>query len=355
MVKKRVEEVGAAMEGLFENQGNTNTAGVMLDINPQEMSSGRRVTPNPVVPEPAADTAETGVKPKKELINCLRNERVVVRFIPKETAMVHNKNHILYGGMAENATRSFVVPRLNSTGMYYNVLTNDEKDFLEYAMGLEANALSIYRKNDNFWDDSNENGIGRVVLHKQDNYLDLSVPSDYIKYKVLLANKDKIAPSMQELEDRPKATYEFVIISEGAETKNNLSKMDATMQCYMEFGAIKENKDVLKTVIELLEKRPIAPQVKLDYLQGKVKDYIDADPRRFLQVVTDSLLPAKVLIKKGIEAGIISWRNNLYYWREDGHPLCEMGEESTLTNAAKYLVNPKYQELKFTLEAKLKD
>ena len=111
----------------------------------------------------------------------------------------------------------------------------------------------------------------------------------------------------------------------------------------------------LRRYIELIEKRPIAPQTKLDFLQVKIKNYIEKDPRGFLKIITDKLLPAKVLIKKGIEKGVISWRNNLYYWKSDGSPLCEMGEESTLSNAAKYLTNPKYQELKFTLEAKVKE
>lgn len=353
MAKKRVEEAGMDMENIFTDNGES-MQGMTLDVTPEE-TSPRQVIPNPIVPESEKVKPSADKEKKKELINCLRNERVIVRFIPKETAMIHNKNHILYGGMADSATRSFVVPRLNSTGMYVNVLTNEEKNYLEYAMGLEENALSIYRRNDNFWDDSNERGIGRVVLHKQDNYLDLSNPSDYIKYKILLANKDKIAPSHQELEDRPKATYEFEILSEGDETKSNLSKMDAQMQCYYEFGNVRDNRDTLKTIVELIEKRPIAPQTKLDFLQVKIKNYIEKDPRGFLKIITDKLLPAKVLIKKGIEKGVISWRNNLYYWKSDGSPLCEMGEESTLSNAAKYLTNPKYQELKFTLEAKVKE
>lgn len=91
--------------------------------------------------------------------------------------------------MAENASRTFVVPRLSS-GMFVNVLTDAEKAFLEEIMGLEYNSLSIYKKVDNFWDDSNENGISKVTLKKQDNYFDLSNPEDYIRYKILLANKE---------------------------------------------------------------------------------------------------------------------------------------------------------------------
>ena len=222
-------------------------------------------------------------------------------------------------------------------------------------MGLEPNALNVYRRNDNFWDDSNPKGIGKVVLHKQDNYLDLSNPVDYIRYKILLANKDQIASSIQELEDRPKATYQFVIISEDAEAKSNLSKMEATALCYMEFGAVKDDKEILRTIIELIDKRPTSPQVKLDYLQGKINEYIQRDSRKFLSIITDKLLPAKVLLRRGIEAGLISWRNNLYYLKQDGSPLCEMGEESTLNNAAKYLSSAKHQELKFMLEAKIKE
>ena len=350
MARKRVEEV-SAMTGMNETMDNEMN-GIMIDTSIQD-------TPMQQIPlhseKKYEETPQTFKADNGEPINCLRNERVIVRFVPRPSAMVQNPKHVLYGGMAENATRSFVVPRLNSTGLFKNVLTNNEKAFLEKAMGLDYNALSIHKKENNFWDDSNPNGIGRVTLHKQDNYLDLSNPEDYIKYKILLANKDYIASSLQELEDRPKATYQFVIISENAETQSNLSKMDITMKCYMEYGKVETDVDILRVIIELLEGRPTAPRVKLDYLQGKVNDYIQRNPRRFLTTIQDELLPAKVLIKKSVEAGLIGKKNDTYYLRADGTPLCEMNEESTLNNAAKYISSIKHQELKYTLEAKLKE
>lgn len=337
MAKKRVEE--NAMEN------------VMIDTDMSNIPTGF------AVPQQPKEEEENYVPKasKKEPISCLRNERVVVKFVPRPSSMVQNPKHILYGGMAETAVRNFVVPRLASTGMYKNVLTDNEKEFLEQAMGLEPNALSIYKKKDNFWDDSNPVGIGRVTLHKQDNYLDLSNPEDYIKYKILLANKDQIASSLQELEDRPKATYQFVIISENAEAASNLSKMDTTKRCYIEYGKIEDDADTLRTVIELIEGRPISNKVKLDYLQGKVNEYIQRDPRRFLSTIKDELLPAKVLIKKSVEAGLIGKKNDTYYLRQDGSPLCEMNEESTLNNAARYISSVKRQELKYMLEAKVKE
>lgn len=290
--------------------------------------------------------------PKKVLetpsVNILRNERIIVRHIPKESGMVSDPKHILYGGMAENAVRVFVVPRLRS-GAYVNVLTDAEKNFLEETMGLEYNALSIFKKVNNYWDEA------RVRLTKSDNYLSLSDPDDFIKYKILLANKDYIAPSLQELQDRPKATYQFVLIAEGEESKSAKDNMSATMKCYKEYGKIENDLDTLRVIVETIEGRPTAATSKLEFLQNRINNLIQADSKLFLRVITDPYLSTKVLIKKGVESGIIANRDGHFYLREDNSPLCGAGEEATLNIAAKYLNSPRQQDLLFALQAKLKD
>ena len=337
MAKKKMEEVEMSNE-TFELDDS-------IEVTP--LQEVKVETPKPV--EKKAIVRDSG-----NLVSCLRNERIIVRHIPKERGMVTNPKHILFGGMAENATRTFVVPRLSS-GMFVNVLTDSEKAFLEEIMGLEYNALSIYKKVDNFWDDSNDNGISRVRLTKQDNYFNLADPEDYIRYKILLANKDFIAPSLEALEDAPKMSYQFVIISEGAETKSAKDNMSATMKCYKEFGKIEDDIDILRTIIETIDGRPTAPTVKLEFLQTKANQLIQADSKLFLKVITDPMLSTKVLIKKSIEAGLIANRGNYLYLRSDNTPLCENNEEPTLNIAAKYLNSPKHQDIKFTLEAKLKE
>ena len=312
-----------------------------------------------LVEVPKKEVKPTKVKSKEinieePIISCLRNERIIVRYIPKMTGIWgNNPKHVLSGGMAEGATRTFVVPRLSS-GMFVNILTDREKSFLEEIMGLEINALSIYKKVDNFWDDSNENGINKVRLRKQDNYLNLADPEDYIRYKILLANKDFIAPSMQALLDYPKATYQFVIISEGEETKLAKKNMSATMMCYKEFGKIENDIDILRIIIETISGRAVASTSKLEFLQTKINELIQMHSKLFLKVITDPLLPTKVLIKKSIEAGLISNRGNYLYLRSDNTPLCEANEEPTMNIAAKYLNSPKHQEVLFSLQAKLK-
>ena len=285
-------------------------------------------------------------------ISCLRNEKIKVQFIKRNNGMPDN--HILSGGMADGAKVILVVPRLN-TGTFVNVLTDAEKSFLEEYMGLEYNALSIYKKPDeeNFWNDANSNGINKVVLIKGDNYFDLSNPQDYIKYKILLANKNIICPSLTALKETPKATYRFVIIAEGEESKQAKSNMNNTMMCYKEYGKIEENIDLLRMIVETIDGRPTAPSVKLEFLQNKCNTLIQKDPKKFLSVITDPLLSTKALIKLSIENGSIANRGNYLYLRSDNTPLCEQNEEPTLNFAAKYLNAPKHQDILFALQAKL--
>ena len=282
-----------------------------------------------------------------ELISCLRKERVTVRYINKPNANITNPRHVLYGGMAESAVRTFTVPMLRS-GALVNVLTDSEKAFLEDYMNLEHNWLSVYNKTSNFWRNY------KVRLTKTDSYLDLSIAEDYIKYKVLLANKDHICPSMSELTDRRKATYEFVLINEGDEIKEISQNMSLSMEASVELGRIIENKSVLKYVVETLSGRPISKKSTLDFIQPQAFKEMQSNPKFFLSVVKDPYLKTKVLIAECLEAGILRKRNDAYYLASNSEPLCEMNEESTLSTAAKYLNSPKRQEVKLTLEAKLK-
>lgn len=320
------------------------------ELDMDEVNSVEEVTPvyqEQEVEKPIVRRKKREVVNLDSPINCLRNEKVIVRYIPKEGGLITNPKHILYGGMAESAVKYFTVPQLES-GKLVNVLTDSEKDYLEEIMGLEYNTLSIYKKENNYW--SNR----QVRLLKQDNILDLSDPEQYIKYKILIANKDEIAPSLQVLQDSPKATYKFVLIKEGEETSSAKKEMSATMQAYMEFGKMQEDANTLRTIIETLDGRPLAVNTKIEFLQTKINKLIQADSKLFLKVITDPLLSNKVLIKRCVEAGLISNRGGFFYLREDGTPLCSNNEDPTFSVAAKFLGLPKNQTIKFSLEAKLK-
>ena len=322
---------------------------IKLDLEePQEAKKVKTKKTVAAVEEPAVQTpSEYQEEPLK---NCLRNERVIVRYILKQRRLVTNPKHVLYGGLADTATRTFCTPKLSS-GHYVNVLTNSEKKFLEHALGLEENALSIYKPVNNYWD----SGTGRseVILGKQDTYLDLSNPSDYIKYKILLANKDTIAPSLQVLQDTPKASYQFVIIAEGDEAKVANDEMSIAAKCYVEYGKHQDDFEVLRLVVETIDGRPVAQNTKIEFLRAKINNLIKSNAKTFYKVISDPLLDTKVLIRQSIEIGTVQQRGTYLYLKDGNLPLCENNEEPTLNSAAKFLNAPKHQDILFALQAKL--
>lgn len=290
----------------------------------------------------------------KNLINCLSNEKVIVEFIEKPRGMYTDPKNPFYGAMGPTAEVSLPVPMLRSGG-FVDVLTKAEKDYLEYIMNLEPNALSVHNRENNFWSDANPKGIGRVTLKKGKTVFDMSKPVDYIKLKIVMAHKDLVAPSMQDLRDKPKATYRFVIIRDQEEAKANSLKVNNKQEAYMLFGEVRKDKDKLRVIIETLDGRPTAANSSLEFLQGKVGELLEQNVKLFLNAVKDPYLDTKVLIKKAVEAGIILNRGGFLYIKEGSTitPLCENGEEPLINIACKYLNHPKHQELKFSIEAKL--
>ena len=278
--------------------------------------------------------------------NPLKNEEIYVRFVPQPTGFgITDKRHVGYGGLFDGNAITIVVPIL-SNGRYKNILTNEEKDFLERELGLDSNALSVYKTENNYWDDY------KIRIDKEGLKINLNNPQDYIRYKVLLANSDIIAPSVQERIERPKATYRFEIVRLGEEASIESMKMDATMESYKEFGKIENDLDTMRVLVELCDGRPYSKKESAVFFKARINSLIQSDAKRFLQYIKDPLLHAKMLIRRGVELGKISMKND-YYYLADGTPLCDIGEKSTLSIAARYLNQPANQEIKFILESEV--
>jgi hypothetical protein len=136
----------------------------------------------------------------------LPNEIVTVRYIHRNRGMAANvgKDHVISGGLMSKAVRKFCTPLMRN-GSVANILTAEEKEFLEEETGLN---LSVYG---DFWN------TFRVALHKEDanNRLDLSNAMDYISYKILESLKNEISPDWTSR--NIKQTYQFAICRENEE------------------------------------------------------------------------------------------------------------------------------------------
>lgn len=280
------------------------------------------------------------------LKNCLRNQTVRVSFISKSTPLVQSKNHVLYGGKAQTSYIHLCVPLLKN-GQYINVLTNDEKEYLEYIMGLPHNALSVFRKVDNYWDNY------YIRLTPEGIRLNLNNPEDYIKYKVLLANKSKVCPSRLEYERNPKAEYEFIVEDEHESTNMAVSRTTAVMEAYSLLQKNFNDIDTLRTILETITLANIDKNTSIGFIQSKLDSIIQNDVKRFIEVAKDEYLIYKVLVRNAYRYGLLINKGGFYYLKSNGAPLANKGEEPNITNASVFLSLPENAELKFTLEAEI--
>lgn len=283
---------------------------------------------------------------EKESTFTLPNKTVKVKFINRKRGMASGKwvtpDHAISGGMLNTATKSIPTP-LQKNNTLANVLTNEEKKFLEGPEGLNMN-LSVY-SNSKFWEER------KVILRKGDNILDLSDPIDYIDYKILLANKSLIAPSW---EDRnKKLTYWFAIVEDGEEEKLNRKVFNYKKKAFKLYSKIEDNKDILRGIIKIINKKPISKQTRLDFLQGEVEKIIDNTPEKFVSLVEDSNYETKILLSHAEDAGVVIVQNKRYM-TSDGIELAYDGELASFDNAVKYLSDPANKELLDIIKVKVK-
>ena len=165
-------------------------------------------------------------------------------------------------------------------------------------------------------------------------------------------NTDLICPSLEDLKLMPKATYQYVLVSNKEQFSVTADKVTTKSKCWKEYGKIENDENVLKTLIETLEGRQVEGDLQLEYLQDRVVNLMEDNPREFLQIITDPLLKFKVTLKTAVEENVVENRGGYYYFNNT--PLCGKNENPTLTVAARYISNPRNQELLFSIQARLK-
>lgn len=283
------------------------------------------------------------MKTKEEIIESfeLPNEKVTVKFIKRKKGLAANvdDNHIISGGMLSGARKRYPAP-LQTNGKVANILTKEEKIYLEYETQLN---LSVYG---DFWQ------TFYVTLFKENasNTFNLSDPMDYISVKILESYKDEIA--LKWADRNKKSTYQFVLTRSDEEFAEKKVKLDSKKLAFKLYGKIEDDKDKLIGVLNLLSNQTVSEDAKLGWVQGKVEEYLDTMPSSFLNIIQDPLFETKVLVKKGVSTGVILRAGNKHR-SADGLDLCKEGEIPSFDNAVIYLNDPKNQEVRSLIEARI--
>ena len=271
----------------------------------------------------------------------LPNKIATIKFIPKRKGMAASveDNHVISGGMLTNSVKRYFCP-LQRSGGIANILSKEEKTYLEETLGIN---LSVYG---DFW------ASFSVMLRKDSasNKFDMSDPIGYISVKILEAYKDDIAPNWKARND--KMTYQFAITFPGEEVNENKLRLDVKKLAFKLFGKIEDDKEKLLGVLKLITNQPVSATSTMDWLQGTVQEHVDSNPANFVSILKDASFETRILIKRGIEVGVIKKKGNKHE-TIDGLDLCNPGQTSTFENTVKFLEQDKNQEVRLLLEARI--
>lgn len=284
------------------------------------------------------------IKRAKVDTSFLKNETIIVRFLPRPTKEIRDPKHIAYGGKLEDCFDYIAPPRLRKDKLK-NVLTKQEKEGLEYLMNTD---LSVYS---DFWKGYKKGGLFPIALGKRDMYLDLSTPEHYIIWKVLLANESLIANSLEDV--RKRGSYKYVLVKEKDTEKVESERVNLKEEAYSLFGEIKKSKNAMRYILRQFGKHTHAGQTEV-FLRGEIGKIIEDKTQLFVKYASDEQLEVKVLVQEALELGVLR-KSGKEYFTIDGKTLADEGLESTMENSVVHLSSPLGQELRFEIEAKVKN
>jgi hypothetical protein len=149
---------------------------------------------------------------------------------------------------------------------------------------------------------------------------------------------------MEELETRPRATYEYVIVSQHDEAVNASDKADTFVSAVDAYSKYKDDAFALRTILELLDRKRISKDTKIQTLRTIAIKKVQENSKAFLKIVEDPLFDSKILIKKGVALGLIADLGGYFYYKNGNkrQPMCDSEQDPTLENAAKYINLPRH-------------
>jgi hypothetical protein len=233
------------------------------------------------------------------------------------------------------------VPISKKTGIIYRPLDNinkvktvqfpnediTEQEFFERMLGLNKGELDVgkYRTDEkgNRYPDTFWQKLGTVKLRNEANTLDLSNPMDMIKYKVLMLNKNVVAPSPAE--KNKKRTYRFMIVDQEIAEVQEKQDLNTKLEAFAWFARIKADINELKEVMWLSDSR-ITTTSNYDFVFSYVGKLVNDSPANFLKVVQDPHKDSKLLLMRAVKSGSLVLSKEKTYQFLDGKDIGATGQ-----------------------------
>lgn len=225
-----------------------------------------------------------------------------------------------------------------------------EKELLLDYLNIDPNDRTYGQQRDEFWKNF------RLVVPVKGVVLNIStrededgneVPNnleDFITFK-WLENHPLVAKSKQEMNSN--ITKEFYIHDPVRETQKDNVKVQAKKQAYIELHNLSDNPEKRDILVRLLLGNDPDKMME-EQKENLLDEYIDNNPAKFVDMVTDPDLEIRSEIEQMVEQGILRKQGASYLYMDS-----TIGD--SLAEAVSYFKNKRNSEVVLDLRSKLKD
>lgn len=279
----------------------------------------------------------------------LRDETVIVKFLPNTRNGILDPKHPLYGGLSSNA--SIAVPAPIMRRKLDGLFSKEELAVLSKKLSGED-----LRPTSEFWREYRKDELGMnigvfpIFLKKEGLLLNKKDAVDYIKIRIL-ENTPIVAPSPSEVKNK-ESEYRFVLVKQGELHREDIKKITWKKKAVKFHTKYEDDERILQHVLRSFNKS-VGSSHKLPFLQNETWKLVEAEPQLFVKAMEDEFLDEKVLIYDLLKENLLTSSNKLFFSLEND-PLRLEGDRNDLEGAARYLASGVGQDLRVELEAKLK-
>lgn len=286
---------------------------------------------------------------ENNFVNCLMNKKIEIVPIERDGAWLKKGDvgHFLFSG----AFIELDIKRESDKGLI-DPLQGCEKDTIQQIINYYAlengKDLSIHKKENNFWKDK------KLRIDKNGITLDLSVPSDFIKYRIALGyTKILISPTWKERNN--KLTYKFALKDVDEVIDTSAMEEKDRIKAYKYFGKLESNDidmyDYLLTYYYITRDKEYYPNItwKRDKFIDKIGKIIDKDIKKFNSILDDPKYKIRTLIYNAIVAGELKVVQGKYQYPKADAPIGDIGQ------AVEYFADTKNNEEYLVLKTKVEN
>lgn len=238
---------------------------------------------------------------EKEFV--LPNRKVKVQYIKRKGGWL--PDHHIGAGLHQNSIVKYFTPKKSKHG-FVEVLTPAEQKTLSAILRRDLSPYLEMEKN--YWREK------AAILRKNDRVLDLSNPEEYIEYKILLVQKDDVAPDVAS--KLKKGTYRFVLCELDYEDTSRAKRSELKRKAYKEYDKMSDSKeamiDFLTAYYYKVPGKRVPEAAKIEWLQAEIDKIIDEDLDGFLKIAVDPDREYKLLIGKALNKRILSKEGSTY-------------------------------------------